>query len=102
MISFQLNISNIVAYDAESRRIPNQPWERRESVLISSVDRTIPVLLEEGKKVVAARPGVYTCARVSAELLDNDGFTLGDYWPEPLYFAVAEDTGKIIFKGVKQ
>ena len=68
--------------------------------MISYADKTIPELLDEGKKIIAARPGAYTIACVSAELMSNDGITLGDYWPDSLDFAITETNGKIFIKGV--
>jgi hypothetical protein len=100
MISLHLTLTNAVAFNESLQRTPGKPWEQRESVLIASTEKTIPELIEEGMKIVSARPGVYTSARVGAELLDNDGVTLGDYWPTALHYAIVETDGKISFKGV--
>ena len=101
MITLRLTLTNSEKVDETLGVVYNKPWALRESVLISSIDKTIPELLEEAKKVIAARPNTYTFASVSAELLKNDSlFTIGDYWTEPLGFAIEESNGKISFKGV--
>lgn len=101
MIALKLTLTNGEKVDETLSVVSNKPWALRESVLISSISKTVPELLEEAKKVIAARPGIYTFASVSAELLKNDSlFTLGDYWAEPLEFAIDESNGKISFIGV--
>ena len=99
MIILRLILSNSEKVE-DNQSVPNEPWENRQSALISAADKTIPELLEEGKKIIAARPGAYTIACVSAELMSNDGFTLGDYWSDSLDFAITETNGKIFIKGV--
>ena len=101
MIILRLILSNSEKVE-DNQSVPNEPWENRQSALISAADKTIPELLEEGKKIIAARPGAYTIACVSAELMSNDGITLGDYWPDSLDFAIAETNGKIFIKGVSR
>lgn len=98
MISLQLTLTNNFKFDDQFNRRQGEPWENRESVLIASTEKTVPELVEEGRKIIAARPGVYTALRVNAELLDNDGFSLGDYWKEPMYASI-DKNGTIIFKG---
>ena len=100
MIVLRRTLSN-VAKVVENMLIPGKPWVSRESVLISSVDKTIPELLNEGKKIVAVRPGSYTIAIVSAELTKNNGVVVSDYWPKTLDFKIEETSdGKIYFTGV--
>ena len=94
MIILRLILSNSEKVE-DNQSVPNEPWENRQSALISSADKTIPELLDEGKKIIAARPGAYTIACVSAELMSNDGFTLGDCWSDSLDFAITETNGKI-------
>ncbi len=102
MISLQLKLTNNIKFDTVCGKLvqrPGEPWERREDVLISSTDKTIPQLVHEAKKIIAVRPGVYTAMRVSAELLDNDGFSLGDYWKEPMYASILTNGELIFIKG---
>ena len=100
MIVLRLTLSNSDKVE-NNQIVPNQPWENRQTALISSSDKTIPEMLEEAKKVVAARPGVFSIAWLGAELMTNDGFTIGDYWDDSLDYAIDETDGKISFNQVK-
>ena len=100
MIVLRLTLTNAAKF-VVNQLIPGKPWAYRESVLISSVNKTIPELLNEGKKIVAVRPGSYTIATVSAELTKNNGIVVSDYWPRTLDFKINETSdGKIFFEGV--
>lgn len=101
MISLRVELSNCRRYVAACDgwgvcHLNN--WPERERVQIASTRKEIPDLIEDAMAIVRALPGKFHELAVHAELITQDGYTLGDYWPRPLVFAIVE---KVIDDGTK-